>query len=231
MNEKYNKIYYKFNNQNRDRLGNLFYFNLIKYNFDFQSLLDFGCGVGFFLKRVEKIAKIKNSCGLEINNFALNEARKNTKKSKIFIKIEDIDKKFDLITMLHVVEHLDDVDLRNVLQKIKKLLNDKGKILISTPAKNALANRIKKNKWIGFKDPTHINLKSIDEWKNFYNQNQLNVLKVTNDGLWDFPYKKIYFSFQFMKILFYMLIQIFVGKIMLKHDEGETFIFILEKAK
>ena len=46
----YNKKYYEFNNQNADRIGNLFYKNIIKRNFKFQSYLDFGCGLVFTQK-------------------------------------------------------------------------------------------------------------------------------------------------------------------------------------
>ena len=54
MKESFNSSYYDFNKQNKDRIGNIFYYNVIKSNFDFKSYLDYGCGLGFLLKRVEK---------------------------------------------------------------------------------------------------------------------------------------------------------------------------------
>ena len=42
MNDKFNQSYYQFNRQNADRIGNLFYSNIIKKNFKFKSYLDFG---------------------------------------------------------------------------------------------------------------------------------------------------------------------------------------------
>ncbi len=229
MSISYNKHYYKFNNQNADRIGNLFYKNIIKKNFKFQTYLDFGCGVGFLLKKIEKIKNLKRTCGFEINDFAIKRSIQNTKKSDIFKNLENINFKFDLISMLHVVEHINDDDLSKLLLKIKNKLSNNGKILISTPAKNGLAHQIKKNDWIGFKDPTHINLKNYGEWMTYFNKENLFVIKTFSDGLWDFPYGGIINHLKYLKIYFVMLIQIFFGILILNHNQGETFIFILKK--
>ena len=58
---------------------------------------------------------------------------------------EDIKDKFDLISVLHIIEHIDDDNLKDTFSKIKKLLNKDGNLLIATPAKNALAHNLKKN--------------------------------------------------------------------------------------
>ena len=228
MTDLYNKKYYEFNNQDKDRLGNLFYSNIIKKNFKMGTYLDFGCGVGFLLKKIEKIKYVK-TYGYEINQFAIDRCLKNTKNSKIYNNFEDINETFDLISMLHVIEHVKSDDLKKLFDKIKKKLNKNGKILISTPAKDAIAHILKKNRWIGFKDPTHINLKNYDEWKIFFNIINLKLVKCSNDGLWDFPYSANIFNFKFLKILILMFFQIFLGFMLLKHNEGETLIFILEK--
>ena len=227
MEQSYNKKYYEFNNQDKDRLGNLFYSNVIKHNFKIRNYLDFGCGVGFLLKRIEKNNNIK-AYGYEINEFAIYKCLNNTKNSRIYKNLEDINEKFDLISMLHVVEHIKKEDLEILFGKLKKKLNQKGKILISTPAKRGLAHNIKKKKWIGFKDSTHINLQDYEQWKNFFLGINLKIIKSSSDGLWDFPYEKSFFSLKFYKILFLMVFQIFFGFLFLKHDEGETLILILE---
>ena len=229
MNEKkYNKNYYKFNDQDRDRIGNLFYSNIIKRNFKVESYLDFGCGVGFLLKKIEKIKSIKTTAGYEINDFAINNCKINTIRSKIFNKLEVIEEKFDLISMIHVVEHIKNDELILLLKQLKKILNKKGKILISTPAKYGLAHNLKNNKWIGFKDPTHINLKSFEDWRMFFINQNFTIIKSSNDGLWDFPYGKILFKLKFYKIVCSMIIQIFMGYLLLKNNEGETLILIIE---
>ena len=52
MNDNYNESYYNFNKQNKDRIGNILYSNIIKKNFKFKNFLDYGCGVGFLLKKI-----------------------------------------------------------------------------------------------------------------------------------------------------------------------------------
>ena len=228
MNDKFNQSYYQFNRQNADRIGNLFYSNIIKKNFKFKSYLDFGCGVGFLLKRIEQVKGVKNIFGIETNEFAIKESEKNTKLSKIYKNIDEIHEKLDLVSMLHVVEHIDDDDILILLKKIKSKLTKNARLLISTPAKNCLAHTLKNNNWIGFKDPTHINLKKYDEWIDLFKKMNLIVLNTYSDGLWDFPYGRFINNFRYLKIYFLMFIQIFFGVLLLKYDEGETFIFILK---
>ena len=228
MQDKYNRSYYNFNNQSADRIGNLFYKNIIKKNFKFKTYLDFGCGVGFLLRRIENIKGVDKTYGFEINNFAISKSTINTKKSKIYDDFKKIDQKFDLISMLHVVEHIDDKNLSNLLKKIKDKLNTNGKILISTPAKNGLAHKIKRNQWIAFKDPTHTNLKNYEEWITYFKQQNLKIISSFSDGLWDFPYGGIINYLKYIKIYFFMLIQIFLGIQLIHYNEGETFIFILK---
>ena len=122
MVNKYNRNYYTFNRQNRDRIGNLFYSNIIKKNFKIKNYLDFGCGVGFLLKRLEKFDNIK-TYGYEINKFAINECANNTKKTKIYKNLKEIDKKFDLISMIHIVEHIESEELKDLFYTLKKNLS------------------------------------------------------------------------------------------------------------
>ena len=228
MAEKFNQSYYKFNKQNVDRIGNIFYSNIIKKNFEFKSYLDFGCGVGYLLKRIETFSGLINICGIETNDFAMKESKKNSTLSKIYKSIDEIDTTFDLVSMLHVVEHINDEDLSKLLIKIKSKLNKNANILISTPAKNGLAHKIKIDNWIGFKDPTHINLKNYQDWIKFFNEQNFTIIKTFSDGLWDFPYGRSINYIKFLKIYFYMFIQIFFGKVLLKYNEGETLILILK---
>ncbi len=99
-----------------------------------KSVLDFGCGIGTFIKLSNKITK---EChGLEINK---NLLLKLKNKSKIFSNIDQINNKYDYITMFHVLEHIP--NSIEVLKKLKKLLKPKGKLIIEIPhAKDILFN-------------------------------------------------------------------------------------------
>ena len=54
----FNEEYYKNNRQDNDRIGLLFYSNLIKYYFKPSVILDYGCVTGYLLKRLSKIESI-----------------------------------------------------------------------------------------------------------------------------------------------------------------------------
>ena len=70
----FNEEYYKNNRQDKDRIGLLFYSNLIKNYFKPSTILDYGCGTGYFLKRLSKIKTIKKTYGFEISEYAKNNS-------------------------------------------------------------------------------------------------------------------------------------------------------------
>lgn len=220
--------YFQNNKQDKDRLALLFYTNVIKKYFQINNFLDYGCGTGFFLNRVSKLKMIKNSYGFDISSYALEAAKINAQKSEILDDINTIeDHSLDLISALHVIEHITDDKLKKIFKNFKRIINNNGKIILVTPAKDGLAHQIKKKDWIGFKDKTHVNLKNYKEWILFFEENHLELINSSNDGLWDFPYLTTKFIFKFIKIFIIMFFQIFVGKLILHPNEGETFIFVL----
>jgi len=225
----FNKNYYKKNKQDNNRIGLLFYSNVIQHYYKSSNILDYGCGTGHLLNRLSKKKFINKSYGFEISNYARKKAEKNSKKSLIIDKFDKIkDKSINLITALHVIEHIDDLKLSKTIESFKRILNSGGYILIATPAKNGIGHRLKKEKWIGYSDKTHINTKSFNEWISFFNKNNLKLIKASSDGLWDFPYKLKNNKLLIIKIIMIMIFQIVTGKLYLSYDEGETFIFLLK---
>lgn len=107
------------------------------------NILDLGCGPGsisFYL-----INKGHNVTGVDLSELAIKSC-KETKKIHNFSKgmfiNESVEKyilrsrkKFDLIIMSELIEHL--TNDKVVLKNIKKLLNKKGKIFITTPSLKA----------------------------------------------------------------------------------------------
>jgi len=106
-------------------------FNFLRNNVENKSVMDFGCGNAGFLMRSRKIAR--SVVGIE------PELRfsDHFKKEGVNV-VSDMDKldagNFDIITMFHVVEHLQDPI--EVLQKIGKRLNKDGQLIIETPNSN-----------------------------------------------------------------------------------------------
>ena len=112
-------------------------FNYLKNKIKNKKLLDFGCGKGKFLALAKK--NTKSVSGLEISNQFINYLRKNN--FKMYNDIDNINEKFDIITLFHVLEHIP--DQINTLINIKKILNKNGKVIIEVPHANDLLLNLK----------------------------------------------------------------------------------------
>ncbi len=101
------------------------------------SLLDIGCGLGYFLEEISEIDKNKKWLlfGAETSISAVTFARNNLSLNNIFLgPIENApysEKYFDLITLWDLLEHLENP--RRTLKKIIEILNDDGYLFIATP--------------------------------------------------------------------------------------------------
>ena len=93
-----------------------------------KDILDFGCGWGGFLRNVKNY---KSLSGIELRNECINFIQKNIKKIDISDNLNSFDKKFDIITMFHVLEHIP-YQIKT-LKLLKSKLKNKGKIIIEVP--------------------------------------------------------------------------------------------------
>ena len=93
-----------------------------------KDILDFGCGWGGFLRNVKNY---KSLSGVELRKECTSFIKNNIKKIDISDNINSFDRKFDIITMFHVLEHIPyQIDTLKVL---KSKLKSKGKIIIEVP--------------------------------------------------------------------------------------------------
>lgn len=97
-----------------------------------KDILDFGAGNGNFLKLAKKYANSVTAIELD------RESHIIFKKNKInyYLDINEIpaDKKFDVITLFHVIEHLKDPI--SYLKSISNILKEDGKIILEFPNSN-----------------------------------------------------------------------------------------------
>ena len=92
------------------------------------EILDFGCGRGGFIQLSKNISK--RSVGLELNK--INREYINNSGVQCVNTLSELnDDKFDLITLNHVFEHLNDPI--NILIELQKYLKDDGVIIIEVP--------------------------------------------------------------------------------------------------
>lgn len=92
-----------------------------------KSILDFGCGSGEFIRLSKPYSE--KIIGCEIDK-SLTEYYKEI-EIDVRNSINQIDEKFDVITMFHVLEHLENPI--EILEQLKQKLNKNGKIIIEVP--------------------------------------------------------------------------------------------------
>lgn len=135
------------------------------------SVLDIGAATGYFL------ANLKNN-GWQVFGFEPEESAREIAKSKNGIDLIDNftplfkeGKKFNAITMWHVLEHVHELNL--YFEHFKKLLNDDGKVFIAVPNHDSLDACFYKEKWAAWDMPKHLwhfnpaSLKALAEKHNF----------------------------------------------------------------
>ena len=118
-------------------------------------ILDFGCGVGDFLHFAQQK-------GCEITGCDMSEdARKfaSEKLCKAIVTPEEIfalpHSTFDIITMWHVLEHIDDLHFQT--EQLHRLLKDKGRLVIAVPDYMSYDAQYYKDKWAAYDVPRHLN--------------------------------------------------------------------------
>ena len=93
-----------------------------------KDILDFGCGWGGFLRNIKNY---KSLSGVELRKECINFIKNNIQKIDISDNVNSFDKKFDIITMFHVLEHIP--YQIETLKVLKSKLKNKGKIIIEVP--------------------------------------------------------------------------------------------------
>lgn len=87
------------------------------------------------------LKKLDDPTGVELLNKLAEIARKKGHEViNLNIAESSIDKKFDTITMMDIIEHLEDP--KKILLSLKPLLNDGGQLIVYTPNHNSLIVKI-----------------------------------------------------------------------------------------
>jgi 2-polyprenyl-3-methyl-5-hydroxy-6-metoxy-1,4-benzoquinol methylase len=119
-----------------------------------KSVLDFGCGTGEFLKVAKSNGWI--TMGMEPSDFARRQAdttiAQDIKAS--LLEVTSDNKKFDAITLWHVLEHVE--NLNTTLQTLKDLLEQSGIIFIAVPNYTSWDGAHYEKQWAGYDVPRHL---------------------------------------------------------------------------
>ena len=170
----YPKTYYSFSHQKqtlairvKDYLDKqMFKKALRKFNQSPINVLDVGSGSGWMLNSIKAVyPNISFSQVVDIDITAKSEALQNG-HDFFHGTIEDFEtsKKFDLILMFNLIEHISNP--QSTLNKLGEILNDNGKILIKTPNIESLdAKYFRTSYWGGLHAPRHWILFSAKSFK------------------------------------------------------------------
>ncbi len=114
-----------------------------------RKLLDIGCGDGTFLLAAK--AKGWSVYGTEMNTQLGRDAGLDVRESVDAMENEG---PFAVVTIWHVLEHLKDP--KGTLEKVAKLLQPGGSLLIAVPDADGIQARLFGNKWFHLDVPRHL---------------------------------------------------------------------------
>ncbi|MGB7395091.1 MAG: class I SAM-dependent methyltransferase [Pricia sp.] len=122
-----------------------------RYAQDNKSLLDVGAGTGDFLLAARKRGWFVT--GIEPNQDA--RLRSREKKMELLDHLESLPKrKFQVITLWHVLEHL--ADLENQIGKLRWHLADEGTLIIAVPNYKSYDAKYYGKFWAAYDVPRHL---------------------------------------------------------------------------
>ncbi|MDR0183633.1 class I SAM-dependent methyltransferase [Lysobacter arvi] len=223
----YDADYYQANGQDGDRPALKLFRRLARRYIAPGQVMDFGCGTGFFLPH---LARHFRACGVESSEWARTVARRRT-GLQVHSALSEVESaSLSGIVSIHVVEHIPDGALAEVLGEWRRVLQPGGRALVITPDAGGFASRRKGAQWIALTDPTHINLKSHREWRELFIASGFDVVKEFADGLWDFPYIFGFLGKAEVGLLGWpTLAQFLLGRPLLSPGSGESSIFVLQR--
>jgi len=118
------------------------------------SLLDIGCGNGYFIARMRSLGW--QVSGVDPDPAAVSYGQRQG-LNILAGTIADLPEteSYDVITLSHVVEHVaDPVDL--LRECAKRLRSGDGRLIITTPNINSLGHRLFRKYWRGLEVPRHL---------------------------------------------------------------------------
>ena len=204
-------------------------YNLATQGLNVGKMLDIGCGVGDFLHTAEEHGW--TCTGVEPSEDAKAIAKTKTKAN--IINSEDMEKipdaTFDLITMWHVLEHVD--DLKWQIEQLHRLTKTKGRIVIAVPNYKSYDAQYYKELWAAYDVPRHLSHFNKNVLTKIFKSKNLELVR-TDKLIWD-AYYISYVSEQYKQHKFPLLKGTFRGCISnckARHTkEWSSMVYIFEK--
>jgi SAM-dependent methyltransferase len=222
---EFGREYYVANGQLGDRPALRWYSALARRYLGDGPVLDVGSGTGFLLRRLSKQSEAD---GIEVSEFSAALARETSPSSRIYADAKELDRnRYARVTSIHVVEHLDDETLREVLADVRSSTTPDARWLVVTPDLGGAAHALCGERWIAFTDATHINLKTHAQWRAFFEGEGFEIVREGSDGLWNNPYARLPRVLDRIRYSLPMAAQFLSGRMFLRPGSGESSLFVL----
>jgi 2-polyprenyl-3-methyl-5-hydroxy-6-metoxy-1,4-benzoquinol methylase len=137
-------------------------------------ILDFGCGTGHFLETMKENGW--KTYGIEPNRKAREIANQKIKVEDNIQNLNLKNKKFDIITLWHVLEHIHDIN--DTIKILKTQLKEKGKIVVAVPNIESYEQSIFQEEWAAYDVPRHLYHFNQDTMKTLMLKHGLKIKKV-----------------------------------------------------
>lgn len=124
-----------------------------------KTLLDTGCAFGILVRELRLLGV--EAYGVDISDYAVDNADPYVKPYLTVCSLAELSlpksfpQKFDIVTNIEVMEHIDSKDAPNSIKNICELTE---RVLFSSTSTD-------------FEDPTHINVNQVDVWASLFAEN------------------------------------------------------------
>jgi 2-polyprenyl-3-methyl-5-hydroxy-6-metoxy-1,4-benzoquinol methylase len=117
------------------------------------AVLDVGCGVGSFLQRIRRQYGSAVT-GVDFKDLSSHQSLRGVEfHCGLFYEAALADRRFDLVTMWHFLEH--DYDPRRSLRTARRVLAPGGYVVIEVPRLDSVTFRLFGHRWPGLQAPQH----------------------------------------------------------------------------
>lgn len=163
--------------------GLLFMVSLIYplHGFDFKSMVDIGCGLGFLMDMAREMLGVEEILGIEPSHEARAKPFNYTVINGYFPDcIPDKGKKFDLIISSEVLEHV--FDLKEFLHNIISALSNSGFAVLTTPNADAFFQEDEDEKFAIVSPGQHTIISSVDSLSKVLDGLRINYKVFLSEG-------------------------------------------------
>lgn len=149
------------------------------------KMLDCGCAMGFFMEQAQRLGY--DAYGIDVSKYAVEKGKEQFGDK---IKAGPVEKtgqlfknrKFDVITMFDLIEHLKDPI--TVLKSLRNSLNKNGVIVLQTGDTSSRWSRHQGKNWHFFAPPQHLHFFNRKTIKDLLDKSGYELTTIEIDGKW-----------------------------------------------